>query len=103
MGKFPEMTVSSWENQLERGDLAIVTFHDTGQQQSVGVSGFIVPSISKAKRLPSGKHTKNDGKSPFFMGFFELNDLNGHVPWRTVSLPEGRQAVEKMCEISSKW
>jgi len=24
-------------------------------------------------RIPSGKHTKNDGKSPFFMGKFTIN------------------------------
>ena len=36
--------------------------------------------------VPSGKHTKNYGKSPFLMGKLTIN---GHVQSQTVSLPEG--------------
>ena len=37
--------------------------------------------------IPSGKHTKNYGTSPFFMG--NIKYFNGHFQWQTVSLPEG--------------
>jgi hypothetical protein len=37
--------------------------------------------------LTSGKHTKNDGTSPFVMGSYQLFRL-GHFQSQTVCLPE---------------
>ena len=41
--------------------------------------------------LPFGKHTKNYGKSPFFLG---KSTINGDFPLFFVCLPEGRWAME---------
>jgi hypothetical protein len=35
-------------------------------------------SHPKNRMLPSGKHTKNYGTSPFLMGKVTINSINGH-------------------------
>ena len=41
-------------------------------------------------QVPSGKHTKNYGKSPFFMGKFTISMVIFHS---SVKLPEGKSIL----------
>jgi hypothetical protein len=49
-------------------------------------------------RLPSGKHTKNYGKSQFLMGQLTINGR-----FRYVSLPEGTHGLENDSTCSRMW
>ena len=60
------------------------TWHPTSPSHSLGALRALTPGCDTAgwgfltamKALPSGKHTKNYGKSPFLMG---KRTINGHV------------------------
>ena len=55
--------VDSWENhQNVAGGFPVAMFDDTGW------------FVSSKKRVRSGKHTKNNGKSPFSIAMFVVTD-----------------------------
>ena len=51
---------------------------------------------SQCKRVPSGKHTKNYGESPFLMG---KSTISMAIFNCYVSSPEGRQPFSSICRI----
>ena len=56
------------------------------------------PQRSNSQPLPSGKHTKNDGKSLLLMGKFTID---GNFQY--VSLPEGKGGAINACQKAGHW
>jgi len=51
---------------------------------------IFIPLKSHLEEIPSGKHTKNYGKSPFFMGKLTISMAIFHS---YVKLPEGKANI----------
>jgi len=58
---------------------------------------------AKQNQKASGKHTENDGKTPFLIGKSTyINYFDGHVQKQTVSLPEVIFRIEQKWIWTSK-
>ena len=102
-GRFTTSTGDSGFLQRKCPHFTRPLFHSRSQSPITSplISPFISPFIHPY--LPSGKHTKNYGKSPFLMG---KSTINHHFQQQTVKLPEGNREKShhnQRYEFSPSW
>jgi hypothetical protein len=67
--KFPLMIWEITSKWRYCDDLQLMKGGPTSEEISgLGRPGWILPMLLATKKIPSGKHTKNDGKSPLLLG-----------------------------------